>query len=146
MINWTAIFNRLMSLMDQQGPSYFGGPRFIKAIQEIDPYLDDYGLYMEQRNLTGRSTTRRDYFKDILMDMKDGDRVRAVLGILNQLQTVDGNAERVSEIRAMLGAQREESREGKNKAGKGLTLATGRARAIATAEHGVLRPPTADEG
>ena len=51
----------------------------------------------------GRSTSRRDYFKDILMDMKEGDRVRAVVGILNQLQTVDGNAERVLEIRAILG-------------------------------------------
>jgi hypothetical protein len=103
MINWTAVFNRLMSLMDQQGPSYFSGPRFIKAIQEIDPYLDDYGFYMEQRKVMGQGTSRRDYFKDILMDMKEGDRVRAVVGILNQLQTVDGNAARVSEIRAMLG-------------------------------------------
>lgn len=103
MISWGAILNRLMILMDQPGPSYFGGPRFIKAIQEIDPYLDDYGFYMEQRKVMGRSTTRRDYFKDILMDMKEGDRVRAVVGILNQLQTVNENVTRVSEIRVMLG-------------------------------------------
>ena len=102
-INWTAVFNRLMSLMDQQGPSYFGGPRFIKAVQEIDPYLDDYSFYMEQRKLMGRSTSRRDYFKDILMEMKEADRLRAVGGILNQLRTVDENAARISEIRAMLG-------------------------------------------
>ena len=103
LLNWTAIFNRLMSLMDQQGPSYFGGPRFIKAVQEIDPYLDDYGLYIDQRKVMGRSTTRRDYFKDILMEIKEGDRVRTVVGILNQLELVDGNAARVSDIRALLG-------------------------------------------
>ena len=101
LLNWTAIFNRLMSLMDQQGPSYFGGPRFIKAVQEIDPYLDDYGLYIDQRKVMGRSTTRRDYFKDILMEMKEGDRVRTVVGILNQLELVDGNAARFSDICAL---------------------------------------------
>jgi hypothetical protein len=102
-IKWTAGFQPFNEPYGSTGPSYFGGPRFIKAIQEIDPYLDDYVFFMEQRKVMGRSTSRRDYFKDILMDMNEGDRVRAVVGILNQLQTVDGNGTKVSEIRAMLG-------------------------------------------
>ena len=103
MINWTAVFNRLMTMMDVPGPSYFSGPRFIRAIQEIDPYLEDYNQFMEERRILERSTSRRDYFKDILMDMKEEKRFRAVVGIVNQLETVDGNAERVSEIRKLLG-------------------------------------------
>lgn len=102
-INWTAVFNRLMVLMDQQDQSYFGGPRFIKTIQEVDPYLEDYALYMDMRKVMGRSTTRRDYFKDILMDMNEGDRLRAVSLILNQLETTDGNTTKVSEIRKLIG-------------------------------------------
>ena len=87
-VNWTAVFNRLMSLMDQPGPSYFSGPRFIRAIQEIDPYLEDYGLYMEMRKVMERSTSRRDYFRgargarDLRRSIEPGLTARVVDGEL----------------------------------------------------------------
>lgn len=103
MIKWNGVVNRLMTLMDQAGPSYFSGPRFIRLIQEFNEDLPNYGEYIKQRNKDGRSTTRRYYFKDILMDLDEGIRVRAVCGILDELEQVNENIEAVAEIRKILG-------------------------------------------
>jgi len=70
MVKWNVIIKRLMSLMDQRDGSYFSGGRFIRAIQEFNPDLSDYARYIAERNAEGKSTTRRDYFRDILMDLE----------------------------------------------------------------------------
>jgi hypothetical protein len=103
MIKWNAVFKRLMDLMDQQGGGYFSGSRFIKALQEFNEDLPNYTEYIEERSRAGKSTTRRVYYKDILTDLDEGTRVRAVSRLLDTLETVEGNAVPVSEIRKMLG-------------------------------------------
>jgi hypothetical protein len=102
-IKWNAVFKRLMDLMDIQGPGYFSGSRFIRTLQEYNEDLPGYTEYISQRSKAGRSTTRAIYFKDIVMDLDEGLRVRAVCTILDQLETADGNAIPVSEIRKLLG-------------------------------------------
>jgi len=103
MIKWTAVFNRLMKLMDIPGSSYFSGSRFINTIQEFDDNLSNYSDYIAERGAQGKSTTRRYFFKDILMDLDEGARVRAVGAVLDQLELVDGCAEEVSQVRKLLG-------------------------------------------
>jgi len=105
MIKWNAVINRLMNLMDKEGGSYFSGPRFIRAVQKFNEGLPSYTEYIEQRKAAGRSTTRRHYFKDILMELNEGTRVRAAGAILDELEDVDGNATPVSEIRKLLGGE-----------------------------------------
>jgi hypothetical protein len=103
MIKWNAVFKRLMVLLDQQGPGYFSGSRFIRAVQPFNDDLPHYSEFIEQRSRAGKSTTRMYYYKDILMDLDEGVRVRAVSAILDELETVDGNAVPVSEIRKLVG-------------------------------------------
>jgi hypothetical protein len=103
MIKWNAVFKRLMVLMDQQGPGYFSGSRFIRAVQPFNDDLPNYTEFIEQRSRAGKSTTRIYYYKDILMDLEEGVRVRVVCAILDELETVDGNGVPVSEIRKLLG-------------------------------------------
>ena len=89
--------------MDQQGPSYFSRPRFMKAMQEIDPYLDDYVFFMEQRKVMGRSTSRRDYLQRHPLG-HEGRRSRSrYRGHLSPFESVDGNGTKISEIRARMG-------------------------------------------
>jgi hypothetical protein len=102
-IKWNAIFTRLMKLMDTPGDSYFSGPRFLRVIREFNEDLPTYGGLMEERRIAGKSTTRSYYFKDLLMELEEGTRVRAVGVVLDELETVDGNAVAVSEIRKLLG-------------------------------------------
>jgi hypothetical protein len=103
MLKWTAIYTRLFVLIDQPGPSYFSGPRFIKAVQEFNPDLSNYSAYLEELRVSGKSTTRRDYFKYILTDLDEATRIRVVGVILDELERVEGNADRASEIRKLLG-------------------------------------------
>jgi hypothetical protein len=103
MIKWNVVTNRLMELMDKPGPSYFSGPRFIHVIQDLDEDLPGYSEYIEERKAAGKSTTRRHYFKDILMGLDEGTRIRGVCAILDKVEPFDGNAVPVSEIRKLIG-------------------------------------------
>jgi hypothetical protein len=102
-IKWNAIFTRLMKLMDTEGGSYFSGPRFLGVLREFNEDLPNYSDLMEERRLSGKSTTRAYYFKDLLMELDEGTRIRAVTAFLDVLETVDGNLLAVSEIRKLLG-------------------------------------------
>lgn len=103
MIKWTSVYKRLQTLLDKPGDSYFSGPRFIRAMQDFNPELSDYYVYVEERRRDGKSTTRRHFFTDILENLEEGSRVRAVSALLDELGRVDGNAKSVSEIRKQLG-------------------------------------------
>jgi len=103
MIKWNAVFKRLMGLMDQPGAGYFSGSRFIRTLQQFNDDLPNYTEYIQQRGNAGKSTTRAVFYKDILMELAEGVRVQAVYTILDELETVDGNAVSVSEIRRLLG-------------------------------------------
>lgn len=101
MVNWNVIFNRLFEILDKGGETYFSGPRFIRKIQEFDPYRSNYGEYIEERGKAGKSTTRRIYYKDLLMELDEGMRVRVVSSILEEVERFE--PEHSSEIRKLLG-------------------------------------------
>jgi hypothetical protein len=101
MVNWTVVFNRLMEILDQPGATYFSGSRFIRKIKEVDPYRSNYSEYIEERSKGGKSTTRRYYYKDLLMELDERDRVRVVNSILNDVEGFD--PEHSSSIRKLLG-------------------------------------------
>jgi hypothetical protein len=103
MIKWNVVLKRLMTLMDQPGEGYFSGSRFIRTVQQFNEDLSNYNQYIQERGRLNKSTTRRDFYSDILMELDEGTRVRAVGQILSELQLVDGNAVAVSEIRTLLG-------------------------------------------
>ncbi len=66
-LDWSAIWRRTFKLIDAQGESsYYSGSRFIRAVQDIDPYFPGYSEYIEQRRKADQSTTRRDWYKEIL--------------------------------------------------------------------------------
>ena len=72
-------------------------------MQDFNPELSDYYEYVEERRREEKSTTRRHFFKDVLEGLEEGTRVRAVAALLDELGRVDGNEERVSEVRKQLG-------------------------------------------
>ena len=100
MLNWSAIWNRVFKLIDTQGESYHSGSRFIKAVQEIDPYFPNYGEYIEQRRRADQSTTRRDYYRDIFLALDEPGRIKLVTNILNTVEGSDPNL--CAEIRTMI--------------------------------------------
>lgn len=98
--SWVVLFNRLFEIIDQRGECYFSGPRFISKVREIDPYFPDYHQYISDRNKTGKSTSRKSYFYDILLSFEDEGKVRLLNAILKE---VEGSSEgKVRELRSLV--------------------------------------------
>jgi hypothetical protein len=103
-LNWVSIYNRLFALVNQNGqPSYYSGSRFIGKVREVDPYFPNYGQYMEARRASGKSTSRQDYFYDILLELPEGARLRVIASILDDAQYADPNV--AAEIRGLIAGQ-----------------------------------------
>jgi hypothetical protein len=101
-MNWAVIFNRLFELIDQDGTqNYFSGGRFIRKVREIDPYFPTYQQFIDQRRAAIKSTTRRDYYYDILLSLPEPSRAALVTSILNELD--ETAAAKAAELRAVFG-------------------------------------------
>lgn len=71
-MQWISAYSRLFNVLDQTGtPAYHSGSMFIKVVQEFDRGLPAYSLYIEERNKLGKSTTRRDFYWDILQTLDE---------------------------------------------------------------------------
>ena len=99
-LDWLAIWKRTFKLIDTPGESYYSGSRFIKAVQEIDPYFPNYTEYIELRQKAGQSTTRRDWYKELFMGFADPERFRFVGSILSEVES--SNPDLCAEIRTMM--------------------------------------------
>lgn len=95
MIDWTAAYKRLYKFLDG-----YTGSQFIKTIQEVDPDLLDYNDYIQKRRDEDKSTTKKDYFKDILLSYPDD--IKQYLFEIFLERTGDGNSEEVKDIRTIL--------------------------------------------
>jgi len=86
---WVEIFNRLFELINDQknGLTYFSGPRFIMVVKEVIPYHPDYSQFLELRNQEGRSTSRKIFFYDILMEADSHSRAAIIDKILDGIRS-----------------------------------------------------------
>lgn len=98
--SWVVIFNRLFAIIDVRGDRYFSGGRFINKVREIDPYFPEYKELIAERNRTGKSTSRRSYFYDILLSLGEEQRLRLLNSILADIEK--GAEEQVCEIRGLV--------------------------------------------
>lgn len=100
--DWVRAFNALFGILDQSGgPTYYSGGMFISKVREVDPYFPDYKQFIDERNRSGKSTSRRSYYYDILRDFDENRRVRILHLILDDVEAHEPT--RVQDIRAILG-------------------------------------------
>jgi hypothetical protein len=62
--------------------------------------LPPYGELIDARRQANLSTSRRDYFRDIFMELDERSRVRVVVAILDEIHACDENL--TAEVRALL--------------------------------------------
>lgn len=99
-MNWIQIYNRLFELINIQGETYFGGTRFLNIIREVNYNVPSYSNYIDQRRAENKSTSRRDYYFDLLMEQPENERIQVVnsiLGVIGHLEP-----ERVLAIRDLI--------------------------------------------
>lgn len=83
-MNLIEIFNRLFELINNQSDAatYFSGPRFINTVREFAPYYPDYNQYIGIRNQEGKSTSRKVFYYDILLELREDLRLKVITRIL----------------------------------------------------------------
>ena len=74
-MRWISAYSHLFNILDKSGtPAYHSGSVFIKVVQQFDRGLPGYSLYIEERNRLNQSTTRRDFYWDILQNLDESIR------------------------------------------------------------------------
>ncbi len=73
-IKWIAAFNRLFPILDRGGETYYSGPNFIKMARQVEYDLPDYYTYIDNQSKQGKSTTRRDYYWDIIESLTEAQK------------------------------------------------------------------------
>lgn len=100
-MNWARLFNRLFEIIDSEGPTYFSGGRYISTVREVDAYFPNYNQYISDRKRLGKSTSRKDYFYDILLSFGMEDRIELINALLNKVE--EHRPQQVQDIRSELG-------------------------------------------
>ena len=87
-LNWVREYNKLFEAINQQGlPTYFSGNRFIGIIREFDNSFADYTQYINYRQEKGLSTSRKNYYYDILMMFKEDIRKEIIARIWEEVES-----------------------------------------------------------
>lgn len=74
-LQWISAYSRLFTILDKTGtPAYHSGSDFIKVIQQYEPGQPSYSLYIQNRRDKSQSTSRRDFFWDILSNLNEAQR------------------------------------------------------------------------
>lgn len=100
--NWIEIYNRLFDAINNQGDTstYFSGPRFINTLREFDKFYPGYTQYIDLRNKQGKSTSRRIFYYDIVMELDEKTRINFVNRIIQMVEPFD--QESVIPIKALI--------------------------------------------
>ncbi len=92
-LNWVREFNKLFEAINVKGsPTYFSGGRFIGLIREFDPTFADYYQFISDRQEKGLSTSRKNYYYDILIMFKEEIRKEIIIRIWEEVNNLGKKA------------------------------------------------------
>lgn len=84
--NWIVAWNKLWKVINES-PYYYSGPMFMELICELDNSIEsDYYRYMEFRRAAGMSTSRKDYFRDLINGLPEDIRYEFYVRMQNALE------------------------------------------------------------
>jgi len=102
-INWAAVFDRLFKEID--GPKgsefYYSGPDYLEKMRRVKADTPDYSTLLAERKATGKSTTRRDYFRDLFYQLDEPNKSKFAFAVMLDLE-LRGHP-LCTEIRSMIG-------------------------------------------
>lgn len=83
--NWEKAYNRLWKMIGPQDASfYISGPKFLELVNELcDDICCSYGNYIEERRNKDLSTSRVDYYKDLIDHLDEEKRYELYVNIQN---------------------------------------------------------------
>ncbi|MCB5226908.1 hypothetical protein JAO78_008775 [Alishewanella sp. 16-MA] len=70
-VNWITAYNRLFKIINAGGDCYYGGSAFIQMAQQVDDSIPNYNQFIQLRNQQGKSTSRKDFYWDIINGLEE---------------------------------------------------------------------------
>lgn len=86
--NWVKIFNRLFTIINTPGDSYYSGSQFLAVLREIDPETPSYQQLIAIRNQENKSTSRKDYYYDLMQALNDIQRTEVYNNFIERLEAI----------------------------------------------------------
>lgn len=83
-INWTKAYNRLFKIID--GSARMTGSEFLNVAREVDDSIPSYQNYIDGRRAENKSTTRRDFYWDVIDEMTEEQKHEFFQVIISDLE------------------------------------------------------------
>lgn len=100
-VNWIAAYNRLFALLDRRDtPTYYGGPTFLRTVQQVDPGSPSYEQLLPLRQSQGKSTSRKAFYWDVIQALPEQQRFQLYRIFVDEL--APHAKEEVDAIRAIV--------------------------------------------
>jgi len=74
-MNWYVAYNKLFEILNAE-ETYHSGPMFLSVLEQINPEIMTYKQLIDHRNATRKSTSRKDYFQDLVFELDESDRIK----------------------------------------------------------------------
>ena len=74
-MNWYVAYNKLFEILNTD-ESYHSGSMFLEVLSQINPDTLSYNQLIEQRRSEGKSTSRKDYYQDLIFQLDESDRIK----------------------------------------------------------------------
>lgn len=86
-VNWIAAYNRLFILLDKKdSPTYYGGPTFLRTVQQVDPGSPSYEQLLPQRQSQGKSNSRKAFYWDVIQVLPEDQRFQLYRIFIDELE------------------------------------------------------------
>lgn len=85
--NWIAAYNRLFPIIDRSGePTYLSGPSFLRMAQQVDVGIPSYNHFIQLRNQSGKSTSRKDFYWDVIHSFTEEQKYQFFRVVIDTLE------------------------------------------------------------
>ena len=98
-INWVRAYNRLWKIIN--GPVYMSGSELLNFVREIDDSLTSYNEYIAIRSRNSLSTSRKDFFWDVIKSLNDENKLDFFNLMIEELNPK--NPEGLQNLKALFG-------------------------------------------
>ena len=85
-VNWIAAYNRLFKVINVQGETYYSGSEFIRMAQQVDDGIPNYNQFIQMRNQRSLSTSRKDFYWDIINSLDEQQRYQLFRLFIDELE------------------------------------------------------------
>jgi hypothetical protein len=99
-VNWIIAYNRLFEIINTDGDTYYSGSAFLRMAQEVDDSIPSYAQFIEMRNQKGLSTSRQDYYWDVINTLQEPQKYQLFRLFIEALEPC--NKEATENIKAVV--------------------------------------------